>query len=148
MNKKNLLKLSDFLEKLPQEKFDMTHYRSDDNGFQVSYESKNNCGTAGCALGWAPFIKGLEPVKKEFFKREDFSWALYTRRVFDISVVDTSCAFWMWLFSWDWKDIDNTPQGAAKRIRYLVRYPQRIKKIKTRSEQKEFYLSELCKEGK
>ncbi len=46
MNKERLLKLAEFLKTVPREKFDMNVWASDD-------ATKNNCGTAGCAVGWA-----------------------------------------------------------------------------------------------
>ena len=42
-----LLKIADFLEELPPEKFNFRDYVS---------ESKNDCGTVCCAIGWLPKI--------------------------------------------------------------------------------------------
>ena len=44
MNKKNLLKLAAFLEKLPQAKFDMDSYRKN-GSVVVRFHSTDECGT-------------------------------------------------------------------------------------------------------
>jgi hypothetical protein len=49
MNRERLLRLADFLEKeVPDDQFDM--------GQWASKEALGECGTAGCALGWATCI--------------------------------------------------------------------------------------------
>lgn len=47
MNKERLLKLADFLEELPETKF---------NFLEViyKYDEINNCGSVCCAVGWTP----------------------------------------------------------------------------------------------
>ena len=55
INFENLNKLADFLETLPSEKFDLFSFRADSDGKPQPFESIQNCGTVGCALGWAPF---------------------------------------------------------------------------------------------
>lgn len=47
MNKDRLLKLADFLETLPDEKFDFRKYVKKDDGL---------CGTVCCAIGWCPAV--------------------------------------------------------------------------------------------
>jgi hypothetical protein len=47
MNVERLLRLADFLEELPEGRFDIGQWR-------------NGCGTAGCALGWACSIPEFE----------------------------------------------------------------------------------------
>lgn len=58
----NLLKLADFLEKLPAERFDYKRYASGALNLEPS------CGTVGCALGWATAIPefGLSLVPGAF----------------------------------------------------------------------------------
>ena len=51
MNKVRLLKLADFLETVPENQFDMNVWVHLGNK-----TSLGDCGTAGCALGWATKI--------------------------------------------------------------------------------------------
>lgn len=55
MNAKRLLKLAEFLERLPRKRFNYATWVGDD------WEGKPNlsCGTAACALGWATTIPSL-----------------------------------------------------------------------------------------
>lgn len=51
--KRRLLKLADFLEKLPKEKFDYGVWAEDQTHSGKCDSRMTACGTAGCALGWA-----------------------------------------------------------------------------------------------
>ena len=123
MNKENLLKLADYLEKrVTQEQFDMSCYRAElaDLCHATDFYSTHDCGSVGCALGWSPFVKGLEPIDDDYiFDRhtslKELAFRRYSLRVFELTAVE-----WKWCFSADWVDIDNTPSGAARRIRCLV----------------------------
>jgi hypothetical protein len=55
MNKRRLLRLATFLEKLPRKRFKYTHWVGDDWGGAADL----NCGTTACALGWATTIPSL-----------------------------------------------------------------------------------------
>jgi len=48
------------------------------------------------------------------------SWAEYSFRIFGMDEEDEG--EWDWCFSGDWSDVDNTNQGAAKRIVYLIEH--------------------------
>lgn len=127
-DKKTLLKVADFIEKLPQEKFHMGKYRCNKNhnwlrnnsgSFQYEFD-RNNCGTVGCILGWCPFIEGLEPMLSDYEKMRGFPfWERYSDRIFDFTTQDD---IWDYLFHSDWELVDDTPIGAAKRLRYIVEF--------------------------
>ena len=56
--KRRLLKLADFLSKLPKQKFDFTLF-GDERGkpmLDALAAGKTACGTVGCAIGWAPAV--------------------------------------------------------------------------------------------
>lgn len=57
MNKERLLKLADYLETVPPEKFDMGTWIT---GEEIPGKSDEGnlleCGSAGCALGWATMV--------------------------------------------------------------------------------------------
>lgn len=106
----NLNKLAKFLSRFresPKRKFDMAGFTECGNwGYEA--ESKTECGTVGCALGWLPSV-GIPKTSEE-------NWIQYSKRVLGFS----EGYEWDWLFSEQWRRTDNTPQGAAKRIKVLL----------------------------
>ena len=114
----NLLKLANHLESLPEdyEHFGMQNFfivESDENlghfpDVVKNSEALSHCGTVACAVGHGPFI-GIEPLEGEY-------WTTYSERVFIKNVRE-----WEWCFSGEWRKLDNTPHGAAKRIQVLLR---------------------------
>lgn len=125
-NKENLTKLADFVEEnISQENFDMFVYRRDrTNGVPTAFFGFNDCGTVGCLLGWAPFVKGLEPKDSHFefssHHNKDFlDFETYSEDFFGL---ETYSDEWVCLFSGDWKMVDNTVTGAVKRIRDFVNH--------------------------
>lgn len=129
----NLKQLADYLIKLPDDynHFDMNFYfavRPYDNiGFQ---EVKNplssslkgylhKCGTVACAIGHGPDA-GILPELKEYYS----SWEIYEEEMFGAGniVYEESLLLHDWLFSHHWRNKDNTPHGAAKRIYYFLEH--------------------------
>jgi len=114
MNRENLEKLASYLEELPEdyEHFGMSSYFKNNNGV-IFYVDRSplagECGTVACAVGHGP-AAGIEPSGHE-------NWVGYARRAFDLSTSQER-----WCFSGAWAVIDDTPQGAAKRIRYMLKY--------------------------
>jgi hypothetical protein len=77
----NLNKLADFIEKnVSQKQLDMSYCRLDEEGNRVHFISQDDCGTSGCALGWAPFVLGLEPVDSDFVESEEWFQVPESRR--------------------------------------------------------------------
>ena len=78
----------------------------------------SHCGTVACAAGHGP-MAGIEAKPHE-------SWTAYTDRVFGTKInghfSEKDMYSWHWMFGAVWTKIDNTPKGAAARIRrYLDR---------------------------
>lgn len=111
MNRDNLEKLANYLEQLPEnyEHFGMWDFYSENNTnvSPFAYILPTVCGAVACAVGHAP-AAGI-PAKDE----ED--WNEYSDRVFEL-FMDA----WEWCFSPGWAGIDDTPHGAARRIRHLL----------------------------
>lgn len=116
MNRINLEKLARHLASLPAdyEHFDMFDYAR----YEHPYTSGRSlypdelstdpvCGTVACAAGHGP-MAGIAA-------RPDETWSNYERRVFDLTDAE-----WGWCFASEWRFVDNTPLGAAKRIRHLL----------------------------
>lgn len=86
--------------------FDMSEYQSE-------------CGTIGCAAGHGPSL-GISKHRSE-------DWDEYTYRAFGVYGPASK-----WMFFGLWSKTDNTPRGAAARIRIALRhgipenYPKQI----------------------
>lgn len=114
MNHENLETLANYLEALPAgyRHFSMwtylSHYGRHDYFHPVDAGvSEMECGTVACAVGHGP-AAGLAALPGE-------NWEAYEQRVFGVTLAE-----WTWCFASSWGAIDNTPQGAAKRIRYML----------------------------
>lgn len=131
MNKDNLLKLAKFLDTLDQEQFHMKYLRAekyDHSRLGIKLISLfpqdigkdiNTCNSIGCTLGWAVSIPEFKLERGDFSNTSPFPllWNEYCYRIFDIS---PETIVWDFLFSEEWEHIDNTPTGAASRIRYVL----------------------------
>jgi len=84
MNTKNLLKLADFLEtEITDEQFDIRSFRRNKDGKAELFYTNNECGSIGCALGWTPFVEGLEVTEDDFyFSTPSLNFHKYSNRVF------------------------------------------------------------------
>lgn len=101
----NLLKLAMYLlSGNLRAEFDISTY---DDGIR---NHRYFCGTVGCAVGQGPFA-GIPKSKTE-------RWTHYGLSNFS----DGSTELYEWLFSYMWKDTDNTPEGTAKRILYTLKF--------------------------
>jgi hypothetical protein len=114
--KDNLLKLAAYLETLPDdyEQFDMSEYMSARDGdywetLDITERSKPVCGTVACAVGHGP-AAGIRTYG-------DVDWLDYSQRVFGEFRDDCG---WDYMFCSGWSHHDNTPKGAAARIRTYV----------------------------
>lgn len=108
VNRENLEKLAAYLATgATRMQFDMSVYcvSDDDDVLPI----KHNCGTIGCAAGHGPSA-GLKGKRGE-------DWGEYCERVFGISQNEDA---WKWCFDCRWELADNTPEGAAARIRWML----------------------------
>jgi len=140
----NLDKLATYLEALPEgyDHFDMRWYFEALDDFDAlddfealgltpdtdivalssgrcTTEHLNVCGTVACAIGHGP-AAGVAPQGGE-------GWSDYTIRAFgdgenDTSDRDTRVGVYTWAFHEAWAHYDNTPLGAAQRIRYALKH--------------------------
>jgi len=118
MHKENLLKLAEYLDKIPTDykHFGMECFMVNDEGCSIEVDevtkaSYQHCGTAACAVGHAPLVKGLE------IRPTDCDWNDYCERIF---AIDPFSSKFEWMFGGSWHHSDDTPAGAAKRIRHLI----------------------------
>lgn len=110
MNKENLQKMADHIRTVPQEMFDMDHWREDDDFESVS------CNSVGCAVGHCVHLDTENKIPRDPAKGTIYfsSWASgYT------GLVSWGDEF-TWCFDSEWRKSDNTQEGAALRIEYLI----------------------------
>lgn len=122
----NLLKLSDYLLsgdlKANFDMSDFTDVAYGEGPLDVTYgegpldedwTTWTTCGTVGCAAGHGPYA-GIPKLPTE-------DWQDYTRRVFiESRSSNENNKAWDFCFSGSWARYDNTPEGAANRIKYLI----------------------------
>jgi hypothetical protein len=116
---KRLLALADHIEKIPQEVFSMDQFREDD------HMTLEGCGTVGCILGHAPALireKRWVPLKAIVVNPKNLLSRIDWLRVSGVFGIHSNMAIWDYLFGAFWETTDNTPKGAAKRIRWAVKH--------------------------
>jgi hypothetical protein len=115
-HRENLLKLARYLWDLPE---DYTHFDMEtffDGPDPIGHCPPQNaqrpggCGTVACALGHGP-AAGVKPSDNVA------GWYSYSLEAFGLPGHSTE---WLWCFSDTWRQKDNTPRGAAKRIFYML----------------------------
>lgn len=114
VHRTNLLALAHFLETEPavRKHFNMATYFAVDN----------ECGSVACALGWAPIALGHEKqISESLYVALDYDQ--YSKDHFDLYPINPE---WDWLFGAEWVHIDNTPEGAAARIRKFVKWDHNL----------------------
>ncbi len=128
MNLKNLGVLADLLETIPEVQFGMASYFDGEEPEGTKpFTQLNYCGTTACAVGHGPLAG--------FPKSPSMGWLEYSYKyfVFEGAPEDfdgdqpTLQSYgqadnWEWCFASGWSEIDNTPAGAVKRIRYFIKH--------------------------
>jgi len=131
MNKKNLRKLAKYLMALPKDyrAFEMRSFMEKATADEVrDYIAKNGnmCGSCACAVGHGPHAGITLEISDDdwdnFFICNDDGgvasiWAFYCEHAFDITFGNRD---FEWFCGGEWDKVDNTPQGAAARILYVL----------------------------
>ena len=106
MNKENLQRMADHIRTVPQEMFDMSVYRQGDH-------NSIECGSVGCVIGHCIHL-APQLIRKSYGNVDFTSWSeRYTE-------IDCSSDEWLFCFCGEWVNVDNTPEGAALRIEWLI----------------------------
>lgn len=118
INYENLETIAAYTENRPQEGFDMSQFCADDHGD----DTKPSCGSHMCIIGDLPVIGGEFRVRPDEFEcytpYKVVYWNEYSERV---TGLDHCSDEWNYLFGGEWVYVDNTPKGAAARIRYFIK---------------------------
>lgn len=114
MNRENLTKLATYLEALSADytHFHMSSYFRGGDGphFVNDAPFAGSCGTVACAVGHGP-AAGIPANEGTVW------WSDYAEEAFELQQKE-----WEWCFASMWVVVDNTPQGAAKRIQHLLEH--------------------------
>lgn len=119
-----LEKLAAYLDGLPPgyRHFDMLSWMKPKSSVKEAHYARHNgsvnsCGSVACAVGHGPAAGIFVP--ENFISRQGrvffVDWEEYAKELF---AGNDSNSFWMFSSTWAWTD--NTPTGAAARIRYLL----------------------------
>jgi hypothetical protein len=110
MNKENLQRMADYIRTVPREKFDMLEFRGGEG-------KKAECDSVGCVIGHCTVLDA-ENIKARFTDVDgEIRFAIWSEEFTGLSLHRSG---WDWCFSADWIYIDNTPEGAALRIEWLI----------------------------
>jgi len=107
MNKENLKLMADYIETIPQEKFDMERFRTG----EIKH---HECDSVGCVIGHCTVLdKNPLPLHKS----GDIAFYAWSKEFTGLPSLSPD---WQYLFSSEWETVDNTPVGAASRIRHFL----------------------------
>lgn len=115
----NLEKLATYLESLPAdyEHFSMLDYYCGERpaaDYALHNGGLGKCGAVACAVGHGPAAGILAP--EEMVNRSIVDWNAYA----GLFVGSYETAEYDWAFYDNWAAFDDTPHGAAARIRYML----------------------------
>jgi len=106
MNRQNLALMPPFIRTIPQDKFDMMSFRE---GQQVTPE----CDSVGCVIGHCTV---LDPKPLPMLKDGDIDFWIWAYEFTGLNGDNHE-----WCFSLGWIHSDNTTEGAALRIEWLLK---------------------------
>ena len=125
-SKNRLLKLADFLDNLPPKRFNYAYWVSNTN-YEVP--TFNECGTVGCALGWATTIPSFKKLGLKMDTNEPFISGAYGLMagayLFGISFFEAKYLFvpmqWLNVLPIG-PDFNTSPKEVANHIRRFVNW--------------------------
>jgi hypothetical protein len=110
VNTVNLLRMADHIETVNPELFGMRFCRE-------GGENTHECNSVGCIIGHCVILDEWKNVP--LYIDGDIKFVAWSEQFTGISRFRY---LWTWLFGYEWTMPDNTPTGAAARIRYTVKH--------------------------
>jgi hypothetical protein len=106
MNRENLGRMAAHIRTIPKEMFDMYSFRR-------GQSETPECDSVGCVIGHCTVLDP-EPLPRDVFGHIAFvTWSYGFTGLTDDE--------WGWCFSGGWSGTDNTTEGAALRIEWLLK---------------------------
>jgi len=112
MNKDNLRKMAEYIRTIPENLFDMQIFRAPGNYKEVE------CNSVGCVIGHCTHLDA-DNVLRNYTRFHDDSIRFH-KWAEDFTEMGMYSASFQWCFDSEWADVDNTPEGAARRIEWLI----------------------------
>lgn len=90
-----------------------------------TFFAPGECGTGACAVGHAPYALKIDHQDLPTYGHGAIDWTQFAHENLIAAENDTGYQHyqdeaWEWCFSSYWADVDDTPEGAATRIRILL----------------------------
>lgn len=112
MNKENLRKMAEYIRTVPQEDFNMAYFRRE-NADLVNVE----CNSVGCVIGHCTHLDAINVIKKYIRIDRTIRFSAWAADFTGLPVYSDG---FRWCFDSEWIVSDNTPEGAARRIEWLI----------------------------
>jgi hypothetical protein len=109
MNRKNLQRMAEYIRSIPQNRFDMSVFREDDK------DNGHECQSVGCAIGHCTALD-TRPLPKDLGNS-----ILYNTWLHGFTGIEMYTEEYYWCFGQYWDLTDNTPEGAALRIEWMLK---------------------------
>lgn len=127
MNKERLLRLADFLQIVPEEKFDLEEWTNVDTLEKMPELTGKTCESTACAVGWASAIPEFKEIGFHFELNEDQEYLIpvwgdhknwdAVREFFGLSIGQAEKLF----MYYNYAPGGNGPKDVAKAIRKFVK---------------------------
>jgi hypothetical protein len=109
MNRENLQRMADYIRTVPQSEFTMSTFRVNPN------DIGHQCNTVGCVVGHCTILdKNPLPIYSDTGEINFYLWSEQFTGLEELFM-------WDWCFSSRWCVVDNTTNGAALRIKWLLK---------------------------
>lgn len=106
----NLRRMALYISTLKQEQFDMRTFRDGQEKFR-------HCDSVGCVIG---HCTALDDPKNII--RDKDGYIMFSNWSETFTGLNMRCKEYEWCFGTIWATIDNTPDGASKRILYFLEH--------------------------
>lgn len=116
MKKDNLERMAAHIETVPPEMFNIIDWRLNRTNEVMSFIE---CNSVGCVIGHCVQLDSY-PELIPRIGGEDGDWIDFPRWSFQFTGLLTTNKEWRWMFAPEWVEVDNTPTGAARRIRHFL----------------------------
>jgi hypothetical protein len=113
MNRENLQRMADYIRTISAENFDMYVYREGDHLVQYS---SSECKTVGCVIGHCTILD-VENLPRNGDGSGSILFATWSETFTGLEACSKE---WDWCFSYKWSTVDNSPEGAARRIEHML----------------------------
>ncbi len=118
MNRENLANMAEYIKTVPPGFVDMIRFRETNvRDILAKVEQTHKCNTIGCIIGHCTILDLEENLPRHW--NGDIDFTVWSKQFTGLM---PSSDEWKYLFGANWSTVDNTPEGAAKRIYYFLEH--------------------------